>query len=293
MFNYAPTMMQNQQMMLQNHPTMMQNQFNTMNSYPNSNTTNICSNFFPQPNLMMPQMPQQMPQMSQILQLLMGMMQMMFQGFPGGPQEVIKEEIIISDNTNVWGDPHYEVTGKNGEEIKFDHHGKAGNTYNVFSGDNLKIDGTYAPFGNEPCIINKTTIQAGNDVMTFNKEGQAALNGETLEQGTGTLRDGTTYNLEGKVLSVTPNDGTGTVNIKAQGNAMTIDPDGEFRGLGGIIGTAINESKGLTEEEANKFDVSDQYEKGELIRKQKQTNLANGLDFNTNYFTKWANPFNA
>lgn len=240
----------------------------------------------------MPSMQPQMPQMG-MLQLLAGLFQLMMGGI--GQQEVVQEEVTIDDKVEVWGDPHYKYTDENGEVKTFDHHGEAGKTYNVFKGDNLQIDGTYAPHGNAPCVINKTTVTAGNDVLTLNRNGsEATLNGEKLENGaTGTLKDGTKYTLNGKVLSVTPNDGTGTVNIKAAGSAMTIDPDGKFNNVSGIIGIANKEHRALTEEEANKFDVSDNYdEKGNLIQQQAATaNTANTNQI-PNYFLQWANPFN-
>lgn len=192
---------------------------------------------------------------------------------PFGPQQIVKDEIEIHDKANVWGDPHYHLVGKDGKDIKFDHCGEAGKTYNVFSGDNLQIDGLYAPYGDKPCVIDTATVRAGSDVLTFNKSGEAALNGQKLEQKSGVLRDGTKYELNGKTLTVTPNDGTGKVNIVAQDTEMTVDPDGKFANLGGIVGTAISENRALSEEEANKFEIANNFYSPEFF-----SNLANPLN---------------
>lgn len=180
-----------------------------------------------------------------------------------------KDIDVSKKGKGAWGDPHYHITGANGKDIKFDHKGIAGRTYEVFSGDNLYIDGLYAPHGNAPCVISETTITAGSDQATFDKNGNASINGEEIQDGSYTLEDGTEITVEGNKMTIVPSDGTGMVEIYANASEMTVDPSGQFKGLGGILGTAIAESRTLTEEEGNAFDVTG------IKREPKDTNFEN------------------
>ncbi len=164
---------------------------------------------------------------------------------------------ISAEGRGVWGDPHYEVTGANGEPIKFDHHGIAGHEYHVFSGDNISITGLYAPSGDQPCVISETTLRAGDDTIQYDKEGNLKINGQEAKDGEYDLADGTKIIKEGKVMTVVPADGTGKVDIHAEGDSMMVDPSGQFKNLDGILGTAIAENRPLPEDEANqKFDLA-------------------------------------
>ena len=194
------------------------------------------------------------------------MQQMQLSSFLEGGQ-VVKEPPpppppqteIVNDGRGVWGDPHYDVTGKDGERIKFDHHGTAGNTYNIFSGDNLTIDGKYAPYKKAPCIIQTTKITAGWDKITYDaKTNLLTLNGEKIseEEGQIKLRDGTVLDFSENNLKITSRENDAHVEIKDNGGSLEIDPEGKFSNLDGIIGTAVKNSEKLSEEEANKFDVT-------------------------------------
>lgn len=162
---------------------------------------------------------------------------------------------INGNSVGVWGDPHYNVVSADGSNIKFDHKGTAGETYNVFSGDNLQVDGLYGPYSTGYCVITEARVKAGNDVVNFTAGGAAEINGETIKKGNYTLADGSKVVYDGTKISITASDGSGTVDISGS-DYLTIDPSGQFSNLGGIMGTAIAENRTLSEDEANSFDVS-------------------------------------
>jgi hypothetical protein len=172
-----------------------------------------------------------------------------------------KEIDINERSAGRWGDPHFDLIGANGNPIHFDHKGVDYHNYHLFTGDNIKIDGEYVPTVNPlaPQAIGSTTAYLGNDVVTFTKDGSASLNGEALENGSHMLEDGTEVVKRGDVLSIIPNDGSGAVDISAKWNSdITVDPSGKFRNLGGIIGKSIEESRPLSKEECDAFDLTEE-----------------------------------
>ncbi|MGD8837317.1 MAG: hypothetical protein PVJ19_20420 [Desulfobacteraceae bacterium] len=177
------------------------------------------------------------------------------------PGDENKEIDINEGSTGGWGDPHFDLIGANGNPIHFDHKGVDYHNYHLFTGDNIRIDGEYVPTRNPlaPQVIGSTTAYLGNDVVTFAKDGSATLNGEALDNGSHMLEDGTEVVKRGDVLSIIPNDGSGAVDISAKWNsAITVDPSGKFRNLGGIIGKSIEESRPLSKEECDAFDLAEE-----------------------------------
>jgi hypothetical protein len=174
------------------------------------------------------------------------------------PGDVYNEVDIDDESKGGWGDPHFDLVGADGEEIDFDHKGVDHHTYHLFSGDNIRIEGEYVPTDSQddPQVIGSTTAFLGNDVLTFTKDGDAALNGEALENGSHMLEDGTEVVKDDDNLSIIPNDGSGVVDIAAEGKDMTIDPSGKFQNLDGIIGKSIGESRPLSKEECDAFDLT-------------------------------------
>jgi hypothetical protein len=171
----------------------------------------------------------------------------------------INEEVDIEDESRGgWGDPHYDLIGATGKSIHFDHKGVDYHTYHLFSGDNIRIEGEYSPVDNPkaPQVIGSTTAYLGNDVVTYTKDGNATLNGQALRNGNHMLEDGTEVVKRSDELSIIPNDGSGAVDISAEGEAITVDPSGKFRNLDGIIGKSIEESRPLSKEECDAFDLT-------------------------------------
>jgi hypothetical protein len=166
-----------------------------------------------------------------------------------------KDPSINVAGRGVWGDPHYSIIGSNGKPIDFTHNGVAYNTYDVFSADGVEIDGLYTPYANAPCVITKSTIKIGADQIIFDVNGKAQINGKDVTQGAYTLSDGTKITISNGVLSISKRDGNGQIDIKADGNSMTIDPSGEFSNMSGILGTAIAENRTMTEAESESFNL--------------------------------------
>lgn len=178
--------------------------------------------------------------------------------FAGGGNQIN----IAASSRGEWGDPHFNLTGKDGKAINFDHKGVSGNTYNLFQGDNLQVVGKYEDYKDpkNPQIVGETAVKAGNDVFKLTKDGKASINGQDLNIKDGQeiqLQDGTKIKrVNGKEYQVTSNDGDGKVNIKAEGGGgMAVDPEGNFSNPGGIIGTAIDQNRALTKEECDKFNM--------------------------------------
>ena len=195
--------------------------------------------------------------MSMILPMLLG--DLTEQSQTDQPTTVDQTDIEVK-NQGVWGDPHFETKGKDGKAIKFDHKGTAGNTYNVFQGDGYEVDALYKDSGNPnlPRVMDKARIVAGKDVIVHNSQGQTFVNGKEIKDGaTVKLNDGTKVTAQGANMILDSKDKDGAkINITSQDGYINIDPEGKFGNLGGILGTAINKNKGLTEEEANKFNIT-------------------------------------
>lgn len=168
---------------------------------------------------------------------------------------------IGTEGRGEWGDPHYEFKGADGKMINFDHKGKDGHTYNIFNGDNLKINGKYVPASNPnaPQVVGEATIQAGGDTITYSKDGKCKINGQEVKDGTYQLQDGTKVDVKGANVTVHSNENDACVKLtNSGGSCVNIDPEGKFGNLGGILGTAIKENRKLSNEEAEKFDVTNQ-----------------------------------
>jgi len=240
-----PMMMQQQMMFpqMQQQPMMMQQQ-----------------------QMMIPQQQQQRPQQnssSGFMQQLITMLLPMLLGNNQGQTEAAKktaEQTTVVDSLE-WGDPHFEATGADGKtKIKFDHKGEKDHTYNVFQGDGYEVDAKYADWSDpkNPRIMTQTRIQAGADTIEFTKDGKSTINGQVIKDGsTVKLNDGTKVNVKAGAMTIESRDGDGAkINLTSQSGYINVSQAGKFSNLGGIMGTAIAKNKGLTEEEANKFDVT-------------------------------------
>ncbi len=169
-----------------------------------------------------------------------------------------KEYNIAKEGRGEWGDPHYDVVAKNGKRIKFDHKGIDNNTYNIFSGDNLQIDGKYVPYKDpkNPQVVGTLNVKAGNDNIQFTKSGEMYLNGKALNYGQHKLQDGTTVHSYRNQMYITTPDTNSKVHIKAESSGITVDPEGDFHSLSGILGKTVMECRALTKEECEAFDVT-------------------------------------
>ncbi len=212
--------------------------------------------------------PSQQPQMHPAKQKMLMFMAWMMGYIAGKKSKDTKDTVDSTPTTDIdkssrgeWGDPHYHLIGANGKEINFDHKGIDNHTYNIFEGDNLKIDGKYvkADDPENPQVVGIANVNIGEDNLRFDKKGNASLNGETLEKGsTKTLADGTKieFDKDGQII-ITTADCDSQVHMRAEENGITIDPSGTFTNAGGIIGTAISENRELSKKECDKFDVTD------------------------------------
>lgn len=177
-----------------------------------------------------------------------------------------------------WGDPHYDIAvDKNGngkldagESAKFDHKGKDGHTYNVFEGDGVQVKGKYVPHSDPkaPQVIGETEVTAGQDKFNLTKDGKASLNGQDLNMKNGEVKqlaDGTKIEkVNDKEYKVITKDGDGSaVNIKAGGNQMEVDPEGNFNNLGGIIGDAM--TKVMNGEKMPGNEYWEKYDLGQVL----------------------------
>lgn len=170
--------------------------------------------------------------------------------------EEVKQTTV--KDTKEWGDPHY-VVNAGGKEIKFDHKGKDNHTYNVFNGDNFTIDGLYVPYKDpkNPQVIGTARVTAGQDELTYSREGVTKLNGNDITDGEYVLADQKTkVNVHNGEVEIRSNEDDASVFLKAEHSGITIKPEGEFRNAGGILGEAILNEKALTKEECEKFDVT-------------------------------------
>jgi len=266
------------------------NNYNSLSNYTNYNSS-IFNNYGSSSSIMAPQMTQQMyaPQMvqqqdnsSNMMQMLMGLfLPLLMQLLGGGTNTAanntgltnlnaltnattpttttVDQTNITVDDKGIWGDPHYTATGADGKtKINFTHDGKTGDTYNVFEGDGYEIEGKYGLAGNNINKILDTTIKAGNDSIGYNVKGEVTINGETIKDGaTVKLNDGTKVTKNGKSMILESREGDSKVEFK-NNDGICLDPSGKFSNLGGILGTAISENRNLSEEEANKFDITKQ-----------------------------------
>jgi len=179
----------------------------------------------------------------------------------GSNEPVVEDEVIEETEvtSSVWGDPHYTGTGADGKTaINFTHNGTTGDTYNVFEGDGYRIEGKYGSNGGINYITD-TKIKAGADTIEHNAKGETRINGKIIKDGkTVKLNDGTKVIVKGSTMTLETKDGNSKVDILSPDNgvSLTVNPDGDFSGLNGIMGTAINENRNLSEEEANKFDIT-------------------------------------
>ncbi len=172
-----------------------------------------------------------------------------------------EDTTIPDDSKGAWGDPHYHLKGEDGNDIKFDHKGKDNHTYNVFKGDNFQVDGKYVPYAKDPDnpqVIGKARVTAGEDVITFDKKGVASLNDKTLKAGEYDLKDGTHVKYRDKQIILNSPEKDSNIKLKAESSGITVDPSGKFTDTDGIIGKAVTENKKLTKEEAENFDVTSQ-----------------------------------
>jgi hypothetical protein len=174
----------------------------------------------------------------------------------GAKTTPLKEEIeVCDDSKGAWGDPHYETVGKDGKKIKFDHDGQTGHTYNVFSGDGYQVKGLYGKNGKAGNDIINTKIEAGKDTIEYSVDGKTKINGKVIKNGDVTLTDGTKVAVNGKNMTLVSKEGDSSIKFN-NSDGISVDPKGKFSNLGGILGTAINTNKALTEKEANKFDLT-------------------------------------
>jgi len=228
-----PMMIQQQPMMIQQQPMMIQQQ-----------------------QMIMPQQ-QQSDSSGFMQQLIMMLLPMLL----GSNEPVVEDEVIEETEvtSSVWGDPHYTGTGADGKTaINFTHNGTTGDTYNVFEGDGYRIEGKYGSNGGINYITD-TKIKAGADTIEHNAKGETRINGKIIKDGkTVKLNDGTKVIVKGSTMTLETKDGNSKVDILSPDNgvSLTVNPDGDFSGLNGIMGTAINENRNLSEEEANKFDIT-------------------------------------
>ena len=167
-----------------------------------------------------------------------------------------QKETNICD-TSVWGDPHYQAKGADGTtDINFTHNGTTGDTYNVFQGDGLEVDGKYGLDGYDVNKILDANIKDGSDLINYNVNGETSINGKKVNDGeTITLADGTKITQKGTNMTLDTQDGNSSIGFR-NNDGICLDPTGKFTNIGGILGTAIAQNKNLTEEEANKFDIT-------------------------------------
>lgn len=173
-------------------------------------------------------------------------------------EKLLKGGYISKDSQGAWGDPHYTLVGNKGNSINFDHKGKDYHKYNVFEGDDVSITGTYVPWTAEsPQVIGAVDAKAGKDNVHFDTSGKITVNGTELAKGEYKLNDGTTLKVDpvNKKIILVNKDGNSQVSINAANGYIDIDPEGYFTNMGGIIGKSVLESRALTNDEADKFEV--------------------------------------
>ncbi len=167
---------------------------------------------------------------------------------------------IPEDSKGEWGDPHFDLKGSNGERIDFDHKGVDGHTYNLFSGDGFQIDGKYAPYHdtNNPQVVGEVRISTGNDMVSYDREGNTQLNGQSVKDGIHKLDSGSLLSVKGEDVRLISSEKDANIKIKAESSGITVDPEGDFNNAGGIIGTAVSQNRALSNEECDQFDVTNQ-----------------------------------
>ena len=157
-----------------------------------------------------------------------------------------QKETNICD-TSVWGDPHYQAKGADGTtDINFTHNGTTGDTYNVFQGDGLEVDGKYGLDGYAVNKILDANIKNGSDLIDYNVNGETSINGKKVNDGeTITLADGTKITQNGTNMTLDTKDGNSSIGFR-NNDGICLDPTGKFTNIGGILGTAIAQNKNLT-----------------------------------------------
>lgn len=166
------------------------------------------------------------------------------------------EQVEVSDDSRgAWGDPHYSTKGKNGKDINFTHNGQSGHTYNVFQGDGYEVQGKYDKYGHDINDIVNTSVKAGKDTIEYGVDGKTKINGKVVNNGTISLNDGTRVQVQGNNMTILSRDGDSSISFN-NSDGVCVDPKGKFSKLGGILGTAIDLNRGLSEDEANKFDLT-------------------------------------
>lgn len=291
MWNYAPTMTTNQFQNSATYNNYMVNSPNynmtTNNNYyqqpqytaPNYNITNIYNNFCmaQQPQFMAPQCIQpavlqgqffgqsslQMPFMNNIGQMMQSfvenfVIQSLMQSFQSmfAPQQIDQTEITAE--AKAWGDPHFNVTNSKGEDLMTNHKGTDGNTYNILDArgnDGLLVDAKYVPHTdpNNPQIMGKIRVMAGNEELLFDKDGPTTINGNVLEKGeTYTTQDGTTIKvLDNGNVDVVSKEKDATLHLVNAGEHLDLlVKEGSklgngYQQLGGVLGTLLNNRDNL------------------------------------------------
>ena len=164
------------------------------------------------------------------------------------------------------GDPHYDLTGADGNAIHFTNKGVTGDTYNIFNGNDITINGLYKEWTGHPenpQVIGKIGMNIGNDEIMWDNSGKPTLNGTEIPKNKKiTLVDGTVIEYNGSKLTINSSQTNGQVTITANADGVdgfAVNATGNFNNIGGIIGTAIKYSAPLSDDYIQKyFDLSAQ-----------------------------------
>ncbi|HSA06944.1 MAG TPA: hypothetical protein P5556_07170 [Candidatus Gastranaerophilales bacterium] len=166
-------------------------------------------------------------------------------------QEYFNQTEISVIPKGVWGDPHFEVENNAGELLTTDHKGVNGKTYNILdskNGDGLVVDALYSEAAdpNNPQVMTKARVMAGNEEILFDKDGNATLNGQKLEKGKEyTTKDGTKVTvLEDGNVDIVSKEGDANLHLNNDEGCVNIKADGKWHNgnqqLGGVYGTLLN-----------------------------------------------------
>lgn len=180
--------------------------------------------------------------------------------FPPGPLN----ETVVDVIAKGWGDPHFTVTNSKGEEVTTDHKGTNGNTYSILDaggGDGFFIDARYgeAPDPNNPQVMEKIRLAAGNDELLFGLDGTAKINGQDIQIGNEyTLADGSKVKyLEDGNIDFISKENDATVHILKSDLCLDVNVEGGSRlsnghqQLGGVLGTLLENKDQLNKLEGN------------------------------------------
>jgi hypothetical protein len=180
-------------------------------------------------------------------------------------EQVMFEEAL----RGAWGDPHFEIQNSKGEKVTVNHKGEDGHAYNILDtskGDGLVIDARYAPYAdtNNPQVMDKVRVQAGNETLNYDKDGNAVLNGQKLEKNKEyNLKDGSKLKiLDNGNVDVISREKDATIHLtreksdKMDDYYINIDPEGKLgngnKEIGGILGIVKQKDGKITEEELKK-----------------------------------------